>query len=50
MNDLTILIPTYNRKERLKQTLECLQNQTKQDYIIVIVDNCSSYCVKNLVD
>lgn len=49
MYDLTILIPTYNRKERLMQTLKCLSVQTDRRFQLVIVDNCSNYNVNELI-
>lgn len=50
MYDLTILIPTYNRKERLTQTLTCLARQTNKNFQVVITDNCSNYDVGQLVE
>ena len=49
MYDLTVLIPTYNRKERLEQTLNCLEKQKNLKFQLVIVDNCSNYSVPDLV-
>ena len=49
MYDLTVLIPTYNRKERLTQTLDCLSKQTNRSFQIVITDNCSDYDVNELI-
>lgn len=43
---LTILIPTYNREQRLTETLRSISNQGHWgEYSIVIVDNCSNYSV-----
>lgn len=40
--DLTVLIPTYNRRERLKIMLDSICKQGHYgEYIIQIVDNCS---------
>lgn len=47
---LTILIPTYNRKERLLGTLQSISTQGHWgEFDIVIVDNCSNYSVKDAV-
>lgn len=44
---LTILIPTYNRKERLIETLRSISSQGYWgQYSIVIVDNCSDYSIE----
>ena len=45
-DQITVMIPTYNRKEWLIQLLEGLKNQTCQRFNIVISDNCSNYDVK----
>lgn len=48
---LTILIPTYNRKERLLNTLSNIYNQGHcGEYKIVIVDNHSDYSVQEMVN
>jgi glycosyltransferase involved in cell wall biosynthesis len=39
---VSICIPTYNRKEYLKETMESILNQTYKDYEIVIVDDGST--------
>ncbi|WP_044292842.1 glycosyltransferase family 2 protein [Robinsoniella peoriensis] len=46
---ITIMIPTYNRKESLTKLLKCLKNQTCQEFQVVISDNCSSYNVKDVI-
>ena len=46
---LLIAIPTYNRREQLKNTLEALANQTDSDFRIVISDNASDYDVAELI-
>ncbi len=46
---LTIIIPTYNRKERLGRTLELLQMQRDKKFKIVILDNASDYDVNELI-
>lgn len=46
---LTVLIPTYNRKNSLSRTLDSLQKQQRYDFNIVISDNCSNYSIENEV-
>ena len=47
---LTILIPTYNRKERLLGTLHSIASQGHWgEYDVVIVDNCSIYSVEEAI-
>lgn len=47
---LTILIPTYNRKGRLLETLRSISSQGYWgEYDIVIVDNCSNYNVEDAI-
>ncbi len=48
---LTILIPTYNRKDRLLNTLRSISSQGHiGEYKIVIVDNSSNYDVKGTIN
>ena len=46
---LTIVIPTYNRKLRLKRTLDLLELQSNRDFEIVILDNHSDYNIEELL-
>jgi len=39
---LSVCIPTFNRRELLEKTLESLNNQTFQDYEIIVCDDCST--------
>ena len=43
MNDPTfsVIIPTFNRPEGLRRTLECIRNQTYRNLEILVSDNCS---------
>lgn len=51
MNDLTIAIPTYNRKERLMEQLHSLIRQSDFDRVnVLICDNNSNYDVKLSVE
>ncbi len=45
---LTIIIPTYNRKQRLARTLDLLQMQTNQNFNIIIMDDKSNYDVSEV--
>ena len=42
MPKVSICIPTYNRKDSLKETLESISAQTYKDYEVVIVDDGST--------
>ena len=39
---LSVIVPTYNRKEMLSDALRGIMNQTMRDFEIIIVDDCSS--------
>lgn len=39
---ITVIIPTLDKKELLKECLESLQKQTLSDFSIVVIDNASS--------
>lgn len=41
MLNLSIVIPLYNKAQSIKQTIECIQAQTYQNWEIVIVDGYS---------
>lgn len=43
---LTIVIPTYNRKERLERTLSLLEMQTDDEFRVIILDNYSNYNIE----
>lgn len=45
---LTILIPTYNRLEQLKGVITKLQQQTNQNFLVVISDNHSIYELEDI--
>lgn len=49
--ELTIIIPTYNRKERLLNQLRSIYVQPSSSNVeIVILDNCSNYNVKKTIE
>lgn len=45
MSKVTVSIPTYNRKEYLKETIESVLAQTFRDFTIAVFDNNSDYDV-----
>ena len=46
---ITVLIPTYNRKQQLKHVLTSLEKQTNANFNIVISDNASDYDVNEIL-
>lgn len=46
---LTVAIPTYNRREYLRECLESLKHQTFKDFEVIIFDNASDYDVHAFV-
>lgn len=42
MKKTAVVVVTYNRKEKLKENIRCLLNQTKQPDCIYIIDNAST--------
>ena len=51
MTDISVVIPTYNRKNILKRTLEALLDQTypKDRYEIIVVDDSSTEDIKGMI-
>ena len=47
---VSICIPTYNRREYLKETLDSILAQTYKDYEIIIVDDGSTDDTKEMID
>lgn len=45
----SIIIPTYNRAPLIEKTLKCLEEQTFQDFETIVVDNCSSDNIKEVI-
>lgn len=39
---ISIITPSYNRKNMLKDVIECLFNQTYKDWELIIIDDCST--------
>lgn len=49
--ELTIIIPTYNRKERLLRQLDSIACQGLVDYYhLMILDNCSDYSIERTIE
>jgi len=46
----SIIVPTYNRKERLKECVLALLNQNFKDYEIIVVDDGSSDGTKDMIN
>lgn len=46
----TVIIPTYNREHFLKRTIDSILSQTFSDFELVIVDDGSTDCTKDLID
>lgn len=39
---VSVIIPTYNRADLLRKSIESVQNQTYEEWEIIIVDDCST--------
>jgi len=48
MNNISIIIPTYNAQKYLSKLLNKLQEQTIQDYELIIVDSSSKDCTQEI--
>lgn len=46
---ISIITPTYNRKEMLLDVINCIKNQTYQDFELIIVDDCSTDGTKEMM-
>ena len=42
MPSISVVIPTYNRKDSLKETLLSLNDQTLKDFEVIIIDDGST--------
>ena len=45
----TVCIPTYNRQEKLKLTLQSLERQSYRDFEVIVIDDGSIDNTKNFV-
>ena len=50
MTFLSVLIPTYNRRERLHRTLSALEAQTCDEFDVYVSDNCSEYDIFSILN
>ena len=50
MTDLTLAICMYNAEKYIKETLECIVEQTMQDFHLLIVNDCSTDNSLNVVE
>ena len=50
MYELTVVIPTYNRKEDITNTLKSLEKQTCQDFKVYITDNNSDFDINSILE
>lgn len=46
---LTVVIPTYNRRNRIARTLDLLEKQTYKDFDVIILDNASDYNISEIM-
>lgn len=49
MSDLTIGIPTYNRKNELIRLLDSISQFSNNDLSIIVADNCSDYDIAEVI-
>ena len=47
---LTVAIPTFNRHEFLRATLQALRTQAREEVELIVVDNCSTPPVEAVVN
>jgi GT2 family glycosyltransferase len=47
---VSVVIPTFNRKDKLENLLQSLNDSAYNNLEIIVVDDCSNYDVKNLVE
>ena len=47
---VSVVVPTYNRAERLGETLRSVLNQTWQDFELIVVDDGSTDDTRNVLD
>ncbi len=47
---ITVIIPTYNRREQLRRALYCLSCQTDSDFDVFVCDDGSSEDIQSVID
>ncbi|MDR1707136.1 MAG: glycosyltransferase family 2 protein [Prevotella sp.] len=47
---VSVLLPNYNHALYLQQRIECILNQTYQDFELIILDDCSSDDSKSIIE
>ena len=50
MCKISVIIPTYNSAEFLKESIDSVLNQTTDDFEIIIIDDSTNEDVKNVLD
>jgi glycosyltransferase involved in cell wall biosynthesis len=50
MHRVDVIIPTYNRKNLLRRAITSVLNQSFTDFVIIVVDDCSSDNIKLLLE
>jgi glycosyltransferase involved in cell wall biosynthesis len=48
-NEISVIIPTYNRPQTLLQALRSLQEQTRSDFELIVVDNAANPEVRRMI-
>ena len=41
MSKVTVIIPTYNRADKIEKSIKSVLDQTYDDFILIVVDDCS---------
>ena len=39
---ISVIVPVYNAEKYIKETLECISNQTRQDFRLLFINDCST--------
>jgi glycosyltransferase involved in cell wall biosynthesis len=47
---ISVVIPTHNRDELLKKALKSIQDQTHQNFEVIVIDDVGNLSTKNLVE
>ena len=49
MMKVSVIIPTYNRTEELKRSIQSVLNQTYENYDVIVVDDASTVDISQIV-